>query len=163
MTSVQLFAILLTVGVLFVGAEIFVPGGILGALGAVALVGAVVVGYSAFPGYGTIIAIGVGVAMATSLALWVRFFPRTPVGKAMTVAVDLSAAKASGPEFAELAGREGEALSDLRPGGYARINGRRVDVLTQGEMISAGARVRVVKVEGNRVVVAEVKQEEMHT
>ncbi len=39
---------------------------------------------------------------------------------------------------------------------FAEIEGRRVDVVTRGEMISAGSTVRVLDVESNRVVVAEI-------
>jgi membrane-bound serine protease (ClpP class) len=52
-------------------------------------------------------------------------------------------------------GAQGEVLATLRPSGVARLDGRRVDVVSRGEMIEAGARVRVIELLGNRVVVAE--------
>jgi membrane-bound serine protease (ClpP class) len=45
----------------------------------------------------------------------------------------------------------------LRPAGVALVNGRRVDVVTEGGLIAAGARVKVVAIEGNRVVVRRVQ------
>ena len=48
---------------------------------------------------------------------------------------------------------EGAALSALRPAGAAQIAGRRVDVVSEGTFIPAGAAVKVVSVEGARVVV----------
>lgn len=53
----------------------------------------------------------------------------------------------------DLLGLEGVALSALRPSGAAQIGGRRVDVISEGAFIPAGAPVRVVLVEGARVVV----------
>ena len=47
--------------------------------------------------------------------------------------------------------------SALRPTGIARIDGRRVDVVTRGEQLEPGTRVRVVEVSGNRLVVAAVE------
>jgi membrane-bound serine protease (ClpP class) len=44
-------------------------------------------------------------------------------------------------------------VATLRPAGIARIDGRRVDVVSRGEMIESGSPVRVLSVEGNRVVV----------
>jgi membrane-bound ClpP family serine protease len=38
-----------------------------------------------------------------------------------------------------------------------RIEGRRLDVVTRGEWIGAGERVRVVDVAGNRIVVARAE------
>ena len=52
-------------------------------------------------------------------------------------------------------GDRGVAVSDLRPVGAARIDGRRVDVITRGRMVRDGAAIVVVKVEGNRIVVKE--------
>lgn len=53
--------------------------------------------------------------------------------------------------------QEGVAKTYLRPAGVVLIDGQRVDVVTEGTMIEAGARVKVVAVEGNRVVVRRVR------
>ena len=50
-------------------------------------------------------------------------------------------------------GAQGTAVTTLRPAGKASIDGQRVDVVTEGEMIDAGAVVRVVRADGNRIVV----------
>ena len=59
-----------------------------------------------------------------------------------------------------LAGARGVALTDLRPGGYATIDGRRVDVVTGGEYISAGDPVELVADHGYRRIVRRVEQPE---
>jgi len=65
---------------------------------------------------------------------------------------------ATGEEtYRSLVGQEGAAKTSLRPAGMALIAGKRVDVVTEGAMIEGGARVKVVAVEGNRVVVRRVK------
>lgn len=51
--------------------------------------------------------------------------------------------------------RTGTAISSLRPAGVAEIDGERVDVVTEGDFILAGSPVRVVQVEGVRVVVKQ--------
>ncbi len=61
------------------------------------------------------------------------------------------------PAMGKLAGLEGEALTDLRPSGMARLNGARTDVVTRGEYIEKGTRVVVVKVTGNQVIVKKRK------
>ena len=74
----------------------------------------------------------------------------------------LALAHAQGPEYVAsadyryLRGRIGSAVSYLRPAGIASIDGRRVDVLTEGEFIAQGTPVRVVRVEGARVFVEPV-------
>ena len=44
----------------------------------------------------------------------------------------------------------------LRPAGMAQFGERFVDVVTEGNFVPAGARVQVIEIEGNRVVVKEV-------
>jgi len=59
----------------------------------------------------------------------------------------------------ELIGLRGVAHTDLRPSGVARINGHRVDVVTQGDFVRVGTPIEVSLVEGNRVVVRALEAE----
>jgi membrane-bound serine protease (ClpP class) len=71
----------------------------------------------------------------------------------------IALAAAQGPEYVtsgdyrDLRGRVGTAASYLRPAGIASIDGRRVDVLTEGEFIAQGTPIRVTRVEGARIFV----------
>ena len=58
---------------------------------------------------------------------------------------------------ASLVGATGLALSDLRPGGFAQIGRRRVDVVTQGDYIRVGEPVEVIADEGYRRVVRRLE------
>ena len=151
----ELFFILLVAGLILIGAEIFVPGGILGALGALALLGAIALGFLTFPAYGGWIAMGIVLLVGVALLLWIKIFPGTRIGKSMTVSNDLADSKATESGLAELLGNEGLTSSELRPGGFAEIEGKRRDVITRGEMIANGQPIVVVKVESNRIVVKE--------
>lgn len=59
------------------------------------------------------------------------------------------------PEQGIFTGKEGFALTPLRPAGTAEVEGHRLDVVTGGEFIAPNSRVVVVKVEGTRVVVKQ--------
>jgi membrane-bound serine protease (ClpP class) len=59
-------------------------------------------------------------------------------------------------ECAALVGMEGDALTDLRPVGVARIGKERLDVLSEVSYVRAGSRVRVTAVEGTTVKVRPV-------
>ena len=64
---------------------------------------------------------------------------------------------ASAPEDdAHWLGKTGHASSPLRPAGIAEIDGQRVDVVSDGEHVDAGQFVKVIRVDGNRVVVRHV-------
>jgi membrane-bound serine protease (ClpP class) len=57
-----------------------------------------------------------------------------------------------------LVGAAGVALSDLRPSGYARIDGERIDVVSRGEYIRVGTPLEVIADEGYRRVVRRMAE-----
>lgn len=53
--------------------------------------------------------------------------------------------------------KEGKAVTVLRPAGTANFDGVKLDVVTQGEFINKDTNIKVIKVEGRRIVVKEIK------
>lgn len=157
--ALNIFIICLVTGMILIGAEIFVPGGILGMLGAVLLLVAIVVAFPAFPVAGPYVAVSIVFGAALALVVWIKVFPQTRMGRAMTVQNDLAAFKGTEDGLPELIGKTGVTVSPLRPAGFVMIDGKRIDVVTRGEMIGADRAVTVVHVEGNSVVVAETSNQ----
>ena len=54
-------------------------------------------------------------------------------------------------------GKEGETTTVCRPTGMAEFDGVKLNVVSEGEFIPAGTRVRIVLVEGSRIVVRVIK------
>ncbi len=57
----------------------------------------------------------------------------------------------------DLLSAEGVATTTFELSGTANINGKKVDVISEGEMISKNTRIKVTGVKGNRIVVKPVK------
>ena len=95
-------------------------------------------------------------AMICLIAAGLRRLRRLPKGWSARLFV--SRRKASDPDAVKpgLLHLRGVAISQLRPSCAAFINGKRVDVITEGMLIDRGASVEVVCVEGMRVVVREL-------
>ena len=55
-------------------------------------------------------------------------------------------------------GMEGVADTDLHPSGWIRVADKRVFVVSEGDFIEKGAEIIVLSVDGNRVVVRELKK-----
>ena len=51
-------------------------------------------------------------------------------------------------------GAEGVAISNLRPSGIAKIADERVDVITDGDFIEKGTKIKVIKTTAGRVIVS---------
>lgn len=158
-TSLQVYIVLLLIGLFLLGAEIYLPGGVVGFIGVLALIGAVIAGFFAFgPQGGFFSAVAIIVLSGICIVLWIRFFPRTGMGKRLTLSKDGKPYRSAADEFKNLVGKEGTAQSSLRPSGIALVDGRRIDVVAAGDWISEGLRIRIVAVEGNRVIVRPVSE-----
>jgi membrane-bound serine protease (ClpP class) len=155
--------VLFGIGVILVALEIFVfPGTLLpGAIGAALIVTSLLMAmvdyYPRDPVIPemsqlqrpllnlTISLLGAGIV----IAFLAMTLPSTPLFATLTV-------KSTSGRAVELPARVGDAgvaASDLRPAGKAMFGERLEDVVTEGDFIARGTAVRVVAVEGLRIVV----------
>jgi membrane-bound ClpP family serine protease len=156
--GIPLLALLVLIGLALVVAEIFfVSFGILAVLSGLALVSAV---FLAFTQEGPVVGFAFLSVCAVAVPLAVNFafkvLPRLPFGKQLYLAGNKHEDVTGGAQEAGISAlldKQGVALCDLRPSGYAQIDGERVDVVTRGEPIEKGSPLRVVKVESNQVIV----------
>jgi membrane-bound serine protease (ClpP class) len=159
--------LLATAGIVLLLIEaLILPGfGVAGVLGIIALMGALMLStvgdgatMDALIAAASRLGISLVIAVITSFAI-LRFLPTTRFGRHLVLSTDLTAKSGFTSEPLaehELVGKLGVAVSTLRPAGIADIEGRRVDVVSDGEFIEAGEPVRVDHVDGNRVVVRHV-------
>ncbi len=149
-----LIATLLILGGVLLFLETLLPGMIAGILGFICLMAAVILGYQGFgPQVGSLILAGVLVGLLIGTWCWLKFFPESRVARKF---ISRNSVGELGVDKPELLNATGTALTQLRPSGVASLNGQRVDVVTEGGLIERGAAVRVVAVEGSRIVVREV-------
>jgi membrane-bound serine protease (ClpP class) len=96
------------------------------------------------------------IAAAAAMAVLAKVLPRTSLYHRLVLTETDPAGVVRGTtetQPAILLGKVGVAKTTLRPSGKADIDGRLEDVVSQGEFLAAGEPVRVVAVEGTRVVV----------
>jgi membrane-bound serine protease (ClpP class) len=159
--------LLIFLGVLLLALEVFViPGftiaGIAGIIALVAGLGMTLVGAGATVSMFLValgrVAVSLLVAIAAAFVL-LRFLPQMPFGRRLVLntGMDADVGYVSAPAADKLwLGRTGIALSPMRPAGIAEIDGSRVDVVSEGAFLEAGATIQVVRVDGNRIVIRRV-------
>lgn len=151
-------------GLVLLVLEIFVtPGfGVAGALGIAALLGGLSLSLFGAGASWEFILKAVSRVVFSLLAALIaslvtlRFLPRLPFGRRLILKTGLlgGAGGGSAPESdISWLGKSGTALSPLRPAGIAELEGTRVDVVSEGDLIEPGAPVVVTRVDGNRIVV----------
>lgn len=157
MDLLQIYILALILGLILVGLELFVPGGILGVIGGALLIVAVILGFQVFGAQGGVIqAIAMLIGLVGYTIILLKYLPTSPIGRRFTLSKNLKESSAADPTLKQLMNQQGTAQTDLRPGGIATIGTERVDVMADGGWISKDAKVRVIEVEGNRVVVQEI-------
>ncbi|EIT85220.1 hypothetical protein A374_10770 [Fictibacillus macauensis ZFHKF-1] len=152
-------AIIFFIGLFLLFLEIFVPGGILGVIG----LGGAVYGLVLAAGSYTVILSALVIALSVTVIgayFFLRVFGYNGPLKKLVLFDSTSNEKGyvSSNERKELIGKVVLALTPLRPAGTADFNGDRLDVVTEGTFIAKGTHVKIVKVEGARIVVREVEE-----
>lgn len=148
-------------GIILMLVEVFMPGfGLPGLAGLALLLAAIVltwVEYGAYAGLGaTLIVIAV-----SAIALTISFKSATS-GKLSRSPLILRESRGraesyrANEDMSRLLGMEGMALSVLRPAGTAEFDGERIQVVSAGDFIEKGARIKVVEVEGARIQVKQL-------
>jgi len=148
---VAIIITLLLVGAILLLLETVLPGLIAGTIGLLCLIIAVYLGYADFGVQtgNTILAVVVVGLMVGTFA-WIKWLPDSRIASRF---VSKGQVGSLNNERHDLLHETGSALTVLRPSGTVLINDQRVDVVTEGQMVEKGVTVRVVAIEGLRVVV----------
>lgn len=147
--------ILLAVGLLLIALELVFPTlGALGVVAALCLIASISFAFAEDRTTGMWFLGATAVLVPVVILFGFKLLPHSPLGKLLVnKGATFTDAAAVDQRDRVLVGKTGVAENLLRPAGTAHIEGRRVDVVTRGEPIPSGTRVRVLEVEGNRVVV----------
>ena len=148
--------ICLVVGLLLLIYEMFTPGmGVPGCLGAICLIAAVVLRADSLQTAAiTLLLILIPLIIAAIIIF--RSFSKGALSRSPLVLQDKINAESTPlgeSDMQKLIGREGVCLTALRPSGNVDFDGEKMDVVSEGEFIPKGARVRIVRVEGLRILV----------
>ena len=104
------------------------------------------------------------VSVIATAALLAKYLPRTrQFARIMLAGPDagtLTGDAAAQTRGAEIVGKHGIALTRLHPTGKAKIEGHFLDVITEGDFLEEGTKIRVKRTDGNRIVVEEEKEQE---
>jgi membrane-bound serine protease (ClpP class) len=151
--------VLAVVGILGILWELHVvPGhGIPGVLGVICLLLAALFAFGLTFFFVAIETIATAIVLTViAFTLLTRSLPENAWAKRLALGAAQGADYVTSADHTDLHGRTGTAASFLRPAGIAAIDGRRIDVLTEGEFIPQGTPIRVVRVEGSRIFVEAV-------
>ena len=148
--------ILIIAGFILVGIEMAVPGfGAPGISGIVCLVGGVVLTAEDIE-HGLTITLVVVVILAVMMTVAMVLLKRVKSPVILDTEVRSTEGYISVSDLEYLVGKEGTAVTDLRPAGKCSIEGVEFDVRTEGRYIMRGDRVQISRIHENMIMVKEV-------
>jgi len=149
--------VLFIAGVVLLFSELFVPGIVLGLTGGALVVASIVLGWQRFPEYGVFILAGEVTGVVIILALGLFLLATTPLGSGfvMKSKLQIDQGFSSFAQDPAIVGAIAVVHTALRPAGSIMMGAQRIDAVSNGTFIDAGKPVRIIRVEGNRVVCEE--------
>jgi len=152
--------ILFAIGLLLLLAEIFfIPGFGLAGIGGIAAILA-----SIFLTFGNIIQATYSILIALGISvigffLLIKYIPSTRTWRKFVLSTEQK--KELGytvgtKDLKRLTGKEGIAITPLRPSGIIKVNGKKLNALTRGEYVDSNTKIKIISVEGNKIVVEAV-------
>ena len=151
--------ICLVVGMALMAIEIFTPGmGAPAIFGSVALVAAIILRADSLEtALITFVLILVPLLIAGGIAI--HSFSKGALNRSPVVLkekIEGASSSLSDSDMQALVGADGVALTALRPAGNGDFGGRRLDVVTSGAFIAKDSPIRIVAVEGLRIMVEQI-------
>ncbi|ASB88312.1 MULTISPECIES: NfeD family protein [Bacillus] len=150
--------LLFIAGIVLIILELFLPGGIAGIIGLIAVVA------SLFLASGSIKVMALSILIATAVSIAASILLTRVLGKRMkffkkfilTDSTNTESGYVSNVSRHDLVGKIGVTHTPLRPSGTVIIDDERLDVVSEGTFTEKDKKVKVVKVEGSRIVVREI-------
>lgn len=146
------------VGIIFIIIEILTPTiGLLAGLGVVAIL------------YSLILAMGgdidamlmMVISFVIAIIIFALIIKKLPTSKLWSKIILTKTSSSEGGyvssvDYSRYLHKEGIVLTELRPSGSVKIDDDVLDVVSEGSYISKGEKIRVVKIEGMRIIVRKI-------
>ncbi|MFN7181921.1 MAG: NfeD family protein [Planctomycetota bacterium] len=141
------------IGILLLIVEVIAPHGITGFLGIVGVLGGIILAYfSGSPLYS--LYLGAFTVVALPLFFYLVYKKMQLQGGLEQSMADYTSTLTE--NYSNLIGKKGIAITVLRPSGIVLIDNKKVDAVSERDVIEKGQSVVVVRVEGIRIIVRKI-------
>jgi len=154
--------ILFVLGLGLIILEFFMAGGIAGSLGGIAIIA------SLFLASGNIVHMGISILIAIIASILAAIIMVKVLGRKMkffkkmilTDSTSTESGYVSNKTRVDLVGKVGITITALRPAGTVELEDERIDVVSEGSFIEKGKHVKIIKAEGSKIVVRDIKEDD---
>lgn len=148
-----LIATLFVVGVILLGFEVFLPGGILGVMGGLAMLGGSAVAFIDYGVSGGLMATAVALVMVIGMLYFeFKILPKTAFGQRLFLKATVDGVSTPARQK-DYVGTEGVTLTAMSPTGFIEIEGKRLEAFSRSGFLEADVPVQVVGTDNFRLIV----------
>ncbi|MFP7477828.1 NfeD family protein [Terribacillus saccharophilus] len=150
--------LLLTAAIILLVLEIFVPGGIMGILGMIGLLWALF--RMAVDSTDMMISVSIAFVVTILAVVYVIRIVGFEKGMFKPMILQETLNQDTPPSLTVLIGKQGVAKTPMRPSGVAEIEGKAMDVITEGRYVAKGSVIVVIRTEGTKIIVSPLTNKE---
>ncbi len=149
-----IWLILLIVGFCLVVVEMYVPGfGFPGIAGGICLIAGIALYARDNVVAWLVMTVIIAALLCVALSISIRSAAKGRLAKSRLVLQEVATPEVGENDLSYYVGKTGCASTILRPAGMGEFDGVKLNILSDGEFIQEGEKVRVTRVEGNRIFV----------
>lgn len=148
----------LLVGVALLVLEVFVPGfGLCGISGLILLTVGIVITWNTYGSVAGLAVTLIALALAgISISVSIKSAATGKLSKSALILNQVTQ-PVEHEDTEELVGKEGITATVLNPVGIAEFDGVRLNVVSEGNYMAKGAKVRIAQIDGAKIIVRETK------
>jgi membrane-bound serine protease (ClpP class) len=156
--STWIVLVIFIVGLIFLLVEAFAPGfGVPGILGIIAIITSIVMSSSSIE-QALLSLLFSFILTIIAIIVLIKFVPKRKFLDKILLSTSLDSASGylSNKSYKEYEGRTGVTITPLRPSGTVLVDDKRLDVVSENAYINKDEKIRIVKVEGRRIIVRKI-------
>ncbi len=149
--------LLFLVGVILIGCEVFLPGGIIGAIGGAMMIAGIVLSYSEFGPTGALFSTVIAIALVTlALFLEFRILPKTRMGRRLFLSGSVQGSTTYSKGEEDMVGQTCLTLTALGPTGFVLLNGKKLEAASRSGFIEKNEEVKITGRDNFRIIVSKI-------
>lgn len=144
-------------GVVLIGSEVFLPGGIIGAIGGAMMIGGIAVSYSDYGALGAFVSTVIAITLVVvALYFEFRILPKTTMGKRLFMSASVQSSTTYSNVADDIIGRTCLTATALAPTGFVLLDGKKLEAASKSGFIEKNEEVKITGKDNFRIIVSKI-------
>lgn len=144
-------------GVILIGSEVFLPGGIIGAIGGAMMIGGIAISYTDYGALGAFLATVIAITLVViALVIEFKVLPKTAIGKRLFMSASVQSSTTYSSADNDMIGKTCQTVTALAPTGFVLLEGRKLEAASRSGFIEKNEEVKITGKDNFRIIVSKI-------